>query len=88
MKNLKDTISIVPSKTSGGKESPSSFAVDSPSVLNRLATPPQTITPDMSQVTDDVISSMNDAYDYASTLLDNSVPLGEFLDEQLAELKY
>ena len=30
---------------------------------------------------------MNDVYDDASTLLDDNVPLGEFLDEQLARTK-
>ena len=29
---------------------------------------------------------MNDAYDDASTLLDDNVPLGEFLDEQIARV--
>ena len=41
----------------------------------------------MSQVIDDATSAMNDAYDDASTLLDNDdVPLGEFLDEQIARV--
>ena len=40
MKNLKDAkTKIFPSKTRGGKELPSSFALDSPSVLSKLATP-------------------------------------------------
>ena len=40
----------------------------------------------MSQVIDDATSTMNDAYDDASTLLDNDgVPLGEFLDKKLLE---
>ena len=37
----------------------------------------------MSQVADDATSSMNDTYDDASTLLDDDVPLGDFLDEQI-----
>ena len=41
----------------------------------------------MSQVIDDATSAMNDATDDASTLLDKNVPLGEFLDEQLARAK-
>ena len=74
------------SKTRGGKELPSSSALDSPSVISKLATPPHAINPDMSQVIDDATSVMNDAYDDASTLLDdNDVPLGDFLDEQLLE---
>ena len=87
MKNLKDTkTKIVPSKTKGGKELPSSSALDSPSILNRLATPPHANNPDMSQVMDDA-TSLNNTHDDASTLLDGNVPLGEFLDEQLARAK-
>ena len=40
MKNLKDAkTKIYPSKTRGGKELPSSSALDSPSVISKLATP-------------------------------------------------
>ena len=89
MKNLKDAkTKIFPSKTRGGKELPSSSALDSPSIISKLATPPHAINSDMSQVIDDVTSTMNDAYDDASTLLDNDdVPLGEFLDEQIARVR-
>ena len=84
MKNLKNSKTrIVPSKTRGGKELPSSSALDSPSILSKLATPPPAINPDMSQVIDDATSAMNDA----STLLDDNVPLGEFLDEQIARVR-
>ena len=78
MKNLKDAKNkIYPSKTRGGTELSSSSALDSPSVLNRLATPPPAINSDMSQVIDD-----------ASTLLDDDdddVPLGTFLMNKLLE---
>jgi len=86
MKNLKDPkTKIFPSKTRGGKELPSSSALDSPSAMSKLATPPHAINSNMSQVIDDATSTMNDAYDDASTLLDNDdVPLGEFLDKQIA----
>ena len=82
MKNLKDPkTKIFPSRTRGGKELPSNSALDSPSIMNKLATPPHAINFDMSQVIDDATTTMNDAYDDASTLLDNDdVPLGEFLD--------
>src|SRR3989337_4489002 len=84
MKNLKDAkTKIIPSKMRGGKELPSSSALDSPSVLSKIATPPHAINPDMSQVIDDATSAMDDA----STLLDKTVPLGEFLDEQLVRAK-
>ena len=81
MKNMKDPrTKIYPSMTRGGKELPSSSSLDSPSVMSKFATPPHTIS-DMSQIIDDATSTMNDAYDDASTLLDNEdVPLGDFLD--------
>ena len=41
----------------------------------------------MSQVIDDATSAMHDAYDDTIALLDNIVPLGEFLDEQLARVR-
>ena len=88
MKNLKDAkTKIFPSKTRGGKELPSSSALDSPSILSKLATPLHTINPYMSQVIDDATSAMNDTYDDASTLLDDDVPLGEFLVKQIARAK-
>ena len=40
----------------------------------------------MSQVIDDATSAMNDTYDVASTLVDDDVPLGEFLDEQITRV--
>ena len=89
MKNLKDAkTKIYPSKTRGGKELPSSSALDSPYVISKPATPAHAINPDMSHVIDDATSTMNDAYDDASTsMLDTTVPLGEFLDEQLARAR-
>ena len=88
MKNLKDPkTKIYPSKTRGDKELSSSSALDSPSVMSKLATPPHAINSNVSQVIDVATSTMNDAYDDASTLLDNDdVPLGEFLDEQIARV--
>ena len=88
MKNLKDAKpKIFPSKTRGGKELPSSSALDSPSIISKLATPPHAINPDISQVIGDATSAMNDTYDGASTLLDDDMPLGEFLDEQIARVR-
>ena len=40
----------------------------------------------MSQVIDDATSAMDNAYDDASTLLNDDVPLGEFLDKQIARV--
>ena len=41
----------------------------------------------MSHVIDDATSALHDAYDETTSLLDNIVPLGEFLDEQLARVR-
>ena len=90
MKNLKDAkTTIYPSTTRGGKELPSSSALDSPSVLSKLATPKpaSAINSDMSHVIDDATSAMHDTYDETTSMLDTTVPLGEFLDEQLARVR-
>ena len=90
MRNLKDErTKIYPSTTRGGKELPSSSALDSPSVMSKLATPKPTsaIYSDMSHVIDDATSAMHDTYDETTFMLDNTVPLGEFLDEQLARAR-
>ena len=87
MKNLKDDrTTILPSTTRGGKELPSSSALDSPSVISRLATPkPATaMNSDMSHVIDDATSAMHDE---TTSVRDTTLPLGEFLDEQLARVR-
>ena len=80
---------IYPSTTRGGKELPSSSALDSPSVLSKLATPKtaSAIRSDMSHVIDDATSAIHDTYDETTSMLDNTMPLGEFLDEQLARAR-
>ena len=88
MMNLKDKrTNIFPLTTRGGKGPPSSYAVDSPSVLSKLAISTPAIDSDMLHVIDDAASTMPDAYDDTTSLLDNIVPLGEFLDEQLARVR-
>ena len=88
MRNLKDErTKIFPSTTRGGKELPSSSALDSPSVLSKLETPTPAVNSDMSHVIDDATSAMRDAYDETTSMLDNTMPLGEFLDEQLARVR-
>ena len=88
MRNLKDErTKIFPSSTRGGKEQPSSSALDSPSVLSKLVTPARAIDSGMSHLIDDATSAMHDAYDETTSLLVNIVPLGEFLDEQLARAR-
>ena len=90
MRNLKDEkTKIYPSTTRGGKELPSSSALDSPSVMSKLATPKpaSAINSDMSHVINDATSTMHDTYDETTSVLDTTVPLGEFLDEQLARAR-
>ena len=73
----------------GGKELPSSSALDSPSVMSKLATPKPTspINYDMSHVIDDATSALHDTYDETTSVRDTTLPLGEFLDEQLARAR-
>ena len=73
----------------GGKELPSSSALDSPSVISKLATPkPATArNSDMLHVIDDATSAMHDTYDETTSMRDSTLPLGEFLDEQLARVR-
>ena len=40
----------------------------------------------MSHVIDDATSAIHDTYDESTSMLDTTVPLGEFLDEQLARV--
>ena len=88
MKKLKDKrTKIFSSTTRGGKELPSSSALDSPSILSKLTTPTPAIYSDMSHVIDDATSPLHDAYDETTSMLDNTVPVGEFLDEQLARAR-
>ena len=88
MRNLKyERTKIFPSTTRGGKALPCSSALDSPSVLSKLATPTPAIYSDMSHVIDDATSTLHDTYDETTSMLDNTVPLGEFLDEQLARAR-
>ena len=87
MKNLRDPkTKIYPSTTRGGKELPSSSALDSPSVMSKFVTPTpaSAIRSDMSHVIDDATSAMHDTYDETASMPDTTVPLGEFLDEQIA----
>ena len=83
MKNLRDPkTKIYPSTTRGGKELPSSSALDSPSVMSKFATPTPTpasaIHSDMSHVINDATSAMHDTYDETASMSDTTVPLGDF----------
>ena len=57
--------------------------------MSKLATPKpaSTIRSDMSHVIDDATSAIHDTYDETTYMLDTTVPLGEFLDEQLARAR-
>src|SRR3954470_20558578 len=90
MRNLKDEkTKMYPSTMRGGKELPSSSLLDSPFVLSKLATPKpaSAIHSDMSHVIDDATSTMHDTYDETTSMLDTTVPLSEFLDEQIARAR-
>ena len=87
MKNLKDDrTTILPTSTRGGKELPSSATLECPSVISKLATPkPATaMNSDMSLVIDDAAYAMHDE---TTSVRDTTLPLGEFLDEQLARVR-
>src|SRR3954466_1791430 len=90
MKNLKDAKTIIyPSTTRGGKELPSISALDSPSVMSKLVTPKpaSTIRSNMSHVIDDAASAMLDTCDETTSMPDNTMPLSEFIDEQIARAR-
>ena len=91
MRNLKhEKTKIYPSTTRVCKEPPSSSTLDSPSVLSKLATPKPASAinfSNMSHVIDDATSAMHDTYDETTSMLDTTMPLGEFLDEQLARAR-
>ena len=57
--------------------------------MSKLATPTpaSAIRSDMSHAIDDATSAMHDTYDETTSMLDTIVPLGEFLDEQLARAR-
>ena len=48
--------------------------------MSKLATPTHVIDSDRSHVIDDATSAMHDTYDETTSMLDTTVPLGEFLD--------
>ena len=50
-------------------------------------TPASAIRSDMSHVIDDATSAMHDTYDETASMPDTTVPLSEFLDEQIARAR-
>ena len=57
--------------------------------MSKLATPKpaSAINSDMSHVIDDATSAMHDTYDETASMLDTTVPLSEFLDEEIARAR-
>ena len=85
MRNPKDPgTKVLPSTTRTGKELPSSSALDSPSAMSKFATPPPARYFDMSPVLDNATYAIHDACDDA--MLDTALPLGAFLDAQIARV--
>ena len=68
---------------------PSSSAPDSPSIMSKLATPTpaSAIRSDMSHVIDDATSTMHDNYDETTSMRDTTMPLSDFLEEQIARAR-
>ena len=81
-KTTEPKVSILPSRTRQGTILNTSVALDSPSVINKLVTPPHA-SRDITAESD----TMSDEYDDACTVLDNSGLLGSFLDTQIAKAK-
>ena len=57
--------------------------------MSKLATPTpaSAIHSDMSHVIDDATSAMHDTYDETTSMYDTTVPLSDFLDEQIARAR-
>jgi hypothetical protein len=73
---------ILPSTTRRGTTLNTSVALDSPSVMSKLLTPPHTHA-----TTSAEFENASDNFDDASTMLDESGSLGSFLDATIARTK-
>ena len=74
-------VPILPSTTRRGTTLNTSVALDSPSVMSKLLTPPRT------HPTSAESENSSDNFDDASTVLDDSGSLGPFLDATIAKAK-
>ena len=74
-------VPILPSTTRRGTVLNTSDALDSPSIISKLVTPPHTHA---THTVTTAESETSDAYDVASTMLDKSGSLGPFLDAMIA----
>ena len=75
-------VPILLSRTRQGTTLNTSVALDSPSVINMLVSPPHA-----SRAITAESDTMSDEYDDASTVLDTSGSLGPFLETQIAKAK-
>ncbi|KAK1681220.1 hypothetical protein QYE76_042068 [Lolium multiflorum] len=73
-------VAILPSTTRKGTTLSTSAALDSPSVISQLVSPPQTSRVGISAESE----NSSDNFDDASTVLDNTGSLGPFLDATIA----
>ncbi|KAK1608111.1 hypothetical protein QYE76_031784 [Lolium multiflorum] len=73
-------VAILPSTTRKGTTRSTSAALDSPSVISQLVSPPQTSRVGISAESE----NSSDNFDDASTVLDNTGSLGPFLDATIA----
>jgi hypothetical protein len=73
---------ILPSTTRRGTTLNTSIALDSPSVMSKLLTPPHAYA-----TTSAEFENASDNFDYASIVLDESGSLGSFLDATIARTK-
>ncbi|KAK1569800.1 hypothetical protein QYE76_007800 [Lolium multiflorum] len=73
-------VTILPSTTRKGTTLSTSAALDSPSVISQLVSPPQTSRVGISAESE----NSSDNFDDASTVLDNTGSLGPFLDATIA----
>ena len=75
-------VPIFPSGTRQGTTLNTSVALDSPSVINKLVSPPHA-----SRAITAESDTMSNDYDDAPTVLDTSGSLGPFLETQIAKAK-
>ena len=78
-------VPILPSTTRRGTTLNTSVALDSPSVMSKLLTPPHTHA---THATSAESENTSDHFDDASTVLDESGSLGPFLDATIAKAKH
>jgi hypothetical protein len=75
-------VPILPSTTRSGTTLNTSIALDSPSVISKLLTPPQAHATIFAE-----FENATDSFDDASTMLDESGSLGSFLNATIARTR-